>query len=106
MIETSCVGCKFLYQISFGYSQYTWLCDEVRCAKNRNPHLPEERPENWDMENDRWPITQSSRCEWYDTGPFVRLDIEGYNGPADDTDDQEAIEAICADSGRAPHGSA
>ena len=106
MNESSCVGCKFLYQIDIGYSNYTVLDTEVRCAKNRNPHLPEEIPENWDMENDHWSMTDRSRCELYVSGPVVWLDVDGDDGPADFTDDREAIEAICADSGRAPHGSA
>lgn len=37
-------------------------------------------------------------------GPMVELDIDGEDGPADFTDDEEAIEAICAHAERGRNG--
>ena len=102
--EKSCIGCKFLYQEGTGYSNYTWEGDDVKCAKDANPNLPGDRPDDWNKENDNWPKTNKSRCGLYATGVFVKLDVDGYDGPADQTQDKEAIEAICAHSGRGPHG--
>lgn len=100
MNEKSCVGCKFLYAEGDGYSNYTWLSDEVRCAKDKNPNLPAEWCEDWTPEKDNWPKTKDSRCELYAVGVQVVLDVEGEDGPANYTQDEEAIDAICAHSGR------
>ena len=37
--ETSCVGCKFLYVMDSGYSNYTVEGADVYCAKDKNPNL-------------------------------------------------------------------
>lgn len=117
----SCVGCKFLYQVGEGYSNYTWLDDVVCCALNLNPNLNEYgyRPSDWnaiqivydnymhavlDPENDNWPRTNQSRCHKYSPGQYIMLDVDGDDGPADYTDDEEQIFAICKDCGRGPHG--
>lgn len=100
MNDKSCVGCKFLYTHGSGYSNYTWLETDVLCAKDRNPNLPAEECSDWDMKNDNWPITNSSRCELYAPGEMVTLDIDGEDSPDDYTQDEEAIAAICEHSGR------
>lgn len=127
MNDTSCIGCKFLYAEGTEYSNYTWEATDVRCAKDRNPNLPAEQPEDWCDNPDNWQNTKDSRCELYahsNTDDFVlpallstsgfyllerrrflmTLDVEGYDGPADYTDDEESILAICAHSGRPRKG--
>lgn len=106
MSGKSCVGCKFLYTVGTGYSNWTHLDDEVNCAKDRNQNLPADEPDDWDEANDNWPMTKNARCELYSPGVKVALDVEGADGPADHTCDEEAITAICAHSGREPHGDA
>lgn len=100
----SCVGCKFLYSHGSGYSNWTWLETNVNCAMNRNKNLPQEEPSDWNKVNDNWPATNNSKCEFYSEGPYVELDVDGENGPADYTDDEAAIAAICAHSGRPRDG--
>lgn len=104
MNEKSCVGCKYLYSEGSGYSNYTWEETDVRCAKDRNPHLPADEPYDWKKEPDNWPMTKDSRCELYAPGEMVALDVDGEDGPADYTEDAEAIAAICAHCERKPHG--
>lgn len=106
MGNKTCVGCKFLYSEGDGYSNYTWLSDEVRCALDKNLKLPAERPSDWkrDTASDNWPKTRDMRCESYSPGIYVELDVDGLDGPADYTDDKEQIEAICKDTGRSPYG--
>lgn len=104
MNEKSCVGCKYLYSEGMGYSNYTWEDTKVLCAKNRNTNLPAEEPYDWKKEPDNWPKTESARCELYAPGEMVELDVDGEDGPADHTQDEEAIAAICAHSGRKAHG--
>jgi hypothetical protein len=105
-VSKSCVGCKFLYSEGSGYSNWTWESDDVRCAKDRNPNLPADKPWDWkqDASADNWPHTNQSRCELYAEGTFVSMDVEGEDGPADTSSDQEQIYAICAHSKRPPSG--
>jgi len=106
----SCVGCKWLYQIGVGYSNYTWEDDDVRCAQNRNPNLAAAdnyAPFDWrneTPEEDNWPLTNKSRCELYAEGQYVHMDVDGEDGPADFTDDEDQIRVICEHSARKPHG--
>ena len=105
----SCVGCKYLYSEGSGYSNYTWMETYVKCAKDKNPKLEDgeaEEPYDWNQkaENDNWPMTNSGRCELYAPGVYVELDVDGDNGPADESEDEEQIKAICEHSGRKPHG--
>ena len=104
MSENSCIGCKYLYTKGVGYSNWTHLDDDVYCAKNRNPNLPSAEPYDWNRVNDNWPKTNTSRCEWYSAGEMVRLDVDGYDGPADYINDEEVIAAICEHSGRGRNG--
>lgn len=106
MNEKSCVGCKFLYTEGSGYSNYTWEDTDVRCAREKNPNLPASEPYDWKREDDNWPATNASRCELYATheGELVALDVDGDDGPADYTSDEEAITAICEHSGRGRNG--
>jgi hypothetical protein len=105
----SCVGCKYLYQYGGGYSNYTWEEDFVCCAKGRNANLEAEAEAPCDWNNrspnvDNWPMTNNSRCELYQDGPYVTLDVDGDDGPADHTEDVEVIKLICEQTGRAPLG--
>lgn len=106
--KTTCVGCKFLYSEGAGYSNWTWIETYIRCALNRNPCLPSEEPFGWDGtgkdRGDNWAATRGSRCEKFAPGPFIELDVEGEDGPADFTEDEEQIEAVCKHSGRGRHG--
>ena len=108
MSETinSCVGCKYLYSIGIGYSNYTWEDTEVECAKDKNPNLAASKPFDWnhDAEKDNWSATNASRCSLYESGVFVELDVDGYDGPADNRDDEDQILAICEHSGRDRNG--
>lgn len=108
MNEKSCVGCKFLYTEGSGYSNYTWEDTDVMCAQEKNPNLPASKPYDWKRSDDNWPTTNASRCELYATheGDLVELDIDGEDGPADYTSDEEAIAAICQHSGRGRNGRA
>lgn len=107
--DNSCVGCKYLYSQGDGYSNYTWMDTYVMCAKDKNPNLADggaQEPSDWNhnSENDNWGMTSKSRCELYAPGVFVELDVEGENSPADESEDEEQIKAICEHSGREPHG--
>lgn len=105
-MSKSCVGCKFLYSQGLGYSNYTWEDDEVNCAKDRNPLLPKEKPYDWKQEadSDNWAATCGGRCEMYAPGEFVMLDVDGEDGPAGQSTDQEQIDAIVKHSGRPANG--
>lgn len=105
----SCVGCKYLYSEGSYYSNYTWLETCVKCAKDKNPNLADgeaKEPYDWNQkaENDNWPVTNSSRCELYTEGIYVELDVDGENGPADESKDEEQIIAICEHSERGRNG--
>ena len=100
MNEKSCVGCKFLYSEGQGYSNYSLMETEVRCAKDKNPNLPALEVDDWTPQSDNWPATNSSRCELYAHGEMVAMDVDGEDGPATYTQDEEAITAICEHSGR------
>lgn len=98
--EKSCMGCKYLYEQDCGYSNYTVEETEMRCAKDRNPNLPADRPWDWYKDDDNWPKTQDSRCELYSPGKLVNLDVDGEESVASQTEDPEQLAAICAHSGR------
>lgn len=100
-MSKSCLGCKFLYAHDSGYSNWTVESTDIKCALDKNPHLPADEPYDWNqkVEADNWAATQASRCERYAPGDFVRLDVDGERGPADETNDAEAIAAIVAHSG-------
>ena len=100
----SCVGCKYLYSVERGYTNWTWVETDVNCAKDRNPNLPGIEPSGWKEYPDNWQKTKSSRCDLYATAKMVAMDIEGRDGPAHHTKDSEAIGAICYHSGRPPYG--
>jgi hypothetical protein len=82
----------------------------VRCAQDRNANLADggkEAPMDWNNdtpEEDNWPMTNASRCELYASGPYVTLDVEGEDGPADYTEDAAQIEGICLHCSRGPNG--
>lgn len=101
--EKSCVGCKFLYSEGLYYSNYTWEETEIRCAKEKNPNLPVKEGYDWNLKEDNCSATNQSRCELYSPGPMVELDVDEENGPADFTQDEEAIVAICLHSNRGRH---
>jgi len=105
----SCVGCKYLYSEGSGYSNYTWMETYVKCAKDKNPNLADgeaEEPDDWNQkaDSDNWDMTNSSRCDLYDAGVYVELDVDGENGPGDESDDEVQILAICKHSGRERNG--
>lgn len=102
----SCVGCKYLYSVGVGYSNYTWEETEVNCLLDENIHLPKDEPYDWtkDVDNDNWPATMCGRCVHYKVGPYIELDIDGENGPADFTDDEEIIAMVCQETGRSAKG--
>lgn len=105
--ESTCVGCKFLYAKDSGYSNWTVENTDINCALGKNPNLPAEEPYDWIMPphgTDNWSKTCKSRCERYAPGDMVRLDVDGETGPADQTNDQEVIDAICKDAGVEPKG--
>lgn len=103
----SCIGCKFLFSVGTGYSNWTWEGNDVTCAMNLNPNLPSDWPSDWNEnpKHDNWPKTNTSKCNTFAPGPFVRLDVDGDDGPADFTDDETVIALICRDTGRKPNGS-
>jgi hypothetical protein len=81
----------------------------VRCARDKNPNLIDgdvEEPFDWNKnpEHDNWPKTNNSRCELYVSGVYVELDVDGDNGPADESEDEEQIIVICKHSGRERNG--
>jgi hypothetical protein len=105
MSNTSCCGCKFLYSEGEGYSNYTWMDTNVCCAKDNNPNLPATKGYDWNKEQDNWKCTNNSRCELFSAGPMIEMDVDGDDGPADFTDDEEAIVAVMLHSGRNRNGS-
>lgn len=108
----SCVGCKFLYTQQEGYSDYTVTDEFIECALDKNPNLPADEPIDWrsDMSTgeDNWPATQNSRCGSYspieEEREHVVLDVDKEIGPADCTDDEEAVDAICKHAEVGPYG--
>lgn len=103
----SCLSCKYLYFQETGYSNYTVLDTEINCALDKNKNLPAYEPWGWKINNpcgDNWDKTSTSRCSSYSKGECITLDIDGEDGPADESDDEEQIEAICKHSGRGRHG--
>lgn len=86
MNEKSCVGCKFLFGDGNGYSDYTWLGTDIRCAKDRNPNLPVNQPYDWNQENDNLPATMNGRCTDYAGGPYIVISPDGNTNdqPIDD----------------------
>ena len=104
-MDNSCIGCKYLYKRDSGYSNYTVAETVVDCAVDRNPHLPADEPYNWTTGGgDQWPATNQSRCERYEAGPTVHLDVDGEVGPADCTDDEILIALICKKEAVDPNG--
>jgi hypothetical protein len=107
-MDKTCVGCKFLYAHDSGYSNWTVLDTDIKCAKDKNPNLPAEEPYDWIKPpegTDNWKATKESRCELYAAGEMVHLDVDGETGPADCTDDAEVIAAIATHAGVDPKGS-
>jgi hypothetical protein len=77
-MSKSCVGCAFLYTEDQGYSNYTVEDTDVCCAADANPNLPASEPLDWNMkaDADNWPATNQSRCQRYEEGEMLRLDVE------------------------------
>jgi len=63
-------------------------------VKLNNPNLPSDEPYDWHRDPDNWPKTNASRCERYETGPEVRLDVDGDDTVESQTQDTEVIAAI------------
>jgi hypothetical protein len=83
--RTSCLECAYLYFQDTGYSNYTVEDTEVRCALNRNPHLPADKPYDWYMPpgTDNWARTQNSICEELvelGTSHRAHFDVDGEEG--------------------------
>lgn len=96
-MKGSCVGCKFLFGDGEGYSDYTWMSTDVRCAKESNPNLPVSQPYDWNQNEaaDNLPATQDSRCATFSPGPYITVSPDGYwdSEPVDD-EQKDAIGAI------------
>lgn len=114
-MNQSCLGCKYLYGRGDGYSNWTWLDTDVHCALNRNPKLPATMPSDWTFSHwegteplpdfDNWPATATSRCDQFEEGKFMTLDIEEEDGPATFSDDPAQVATICLHADRPPFGS-
>jgi hypothetical protein len=90
----SCVGCKFLWADGIGYSDYTWIDTDVKCAKERNPNLPTAEPFDWKHEPDNLPATKDARCSEYAQGPYITVSPDGYwNDEPIDDEQKSAISA-------------
>ena len=107
-MSTTCVGCKYLYSIGRGYSNYTWENTEINCALDKCAKYPADIPYDWQRQTgeDNWPVTNQSRCKSYEPGPFIELDVDGDNGPADFSEDIAQISSVSLHSGREWHGRA
>ena len=105
-MSKSCIGCKWLYKRDSGYSNWTVLETEVKCARGNNSNLPADEPYDWHekADSDNWSATKESRCELFAPGPLVHLDCDGEVGPAGDTDDAEVIAVICKLEDIGPNG--
>lgn len=88
----SCVGCKFLFGDGRGYSDWTWLDTDVRCALDRNPSLPDAEPFDWNMNDDNWGPTKDGRCTAFSPGPYIVVSPDGE--PRTDPIDAEQARAI------------
>jgi hypothetical protein len=99
-MNTSCQGCKFLYLQDSGYSNYTVEETEVNCALDLNKDLPARDP--WDRKDDpdNWPATMYGRCNRFEEGPQVHLDVDGEDSIDAQTEDEEARRAISLHTGR------
>lgn len=102
----SCYGCKFLYEQQTGYSNYTVEGGEVRCAKDANPNLPADTPQDWNMVEigqvpdghdnpDNWPKTNQSRCDRFKPGSWLQLAVDEDDDLLDGKPDLEQVAAIC-----------
>lgn len=90
--ETSCIGCKFLYFLDRGYSNYTVEETETRCALKKNLKLPSNAPYDWNTKGgeDNWPATNAGRCESYEHSDItVHLDVDGESPVESQTIDDE-----------------
>lgn len=92
-MSKSCAGCKFLYFQDVGYSNYTVLATEVDCLLSKNPNLGADLPYNWNQnpEKDNWGATSASRCEKYQIGDQISLDVDHEDCPEDSTLDEETL---------------
>jgi hypothetical protein len=95
--EKSCADCKFLWRKDVGYSNYTVLDIEVRCAIGANPNLPADEPWDWKRSPDNWPKTSDSRCARHEVGPQVHIDVDEDYSPENFTCDAEVIAAVKSD---------
>lgn len=93
----SCVGCKYLWADGSGYSDYTWMDTDVKCAKGRNPNLPTAEPYDWTQEADNLPATMNGRCDAFSPGPYITISPDG--DPSDTPIDDEQRIAIETDRG-------
>lgn len=60
-----------------GYSNWTVTETSVHCLKGNNPNLPADLPWDWDHDPDNWPLTNTSRCDFYGEGVQIHMDVEG-----------------------------
>lgn len=86
----SCKGCKYLLRKDEGYSNYTVMETLLYCLKDQNSHLPALLPYEWGdgslteherrgLVRDKWPCTNTSRCEHYKEGNGATdcFDVDG-----------------------------
>lgn len=109
----SCKGCTYLCTRDNGYSNYTVTDTDMHCLVKRNPHLPEEIPDEfsthpetgrYDREDgvlrrhpvfDRWWATCNARCDMYtETLPDGSINTRDHtwhiDGDGDDIPKREA----------------
>ena len=95
-MSNSCIGCKFLFIVDDGYSNYTVTDSTIYCGKRKNKNLPSENPWDWimDVNNDNFPKTSNSRCDSYSEGSLIRLDVDGDDKIGHYTTDLSVISGI------------
>ena len=101
-MSQSCQGCKFLYMQDDGYSNWTVEETTVSCALDLNKDLPARDPWDRKTDPDNWPATMYGRCNRFEEGPQVHLDVEGEDHVEDQTQDADVVAAVLKSSGRDP----
>jgi len=93
---SSCLGCKYLFSIDIGYSNYTVEDTEIDCALDKNANLPASVPYDWNenADYDNWKATNASRCDMYAKGDRISFDVDGEVDLSKATDDADVIAAL------------
>ncbi len=97
----TCGGCKYLYSEGIGFSDDDRTATRLACALGNAETLPIEIDVRQKMEAG---VIATTRCEHYNTGRMINLDVAGRDGPAQHSFDEAQVRAVAEHSGRNPLG--